>query len=363
MNVESNSPLQIVPEDYCPAGSELWFRIPDGYDAGKTLFYSDHVIGDQPPENTVLFVHGNPESSYTFRHIRDELIASQASLRLVAMDHIGFGVSDRATFEMVDMHHSANLLQLIRHLDLHNVTLVVHDWGGPIGIGACIQEPARVKHLVVLNTTVFPMPGDDITYTNYPISWCPWSKTPSLVPGALWGGVSAYVVSHTGQPQRTFRFLSNIVKYMLLHGLRQIPENTPEYVWSQMLRDPMNAKSSKRNVSQTPVWGHGYSYMDRVHGQQDNHVFYEMIQSSLPAAWGPQGQNIKVCGFFGQWDACGKGSVIRQWHKALPQMKAHTYAYPGVGHFIEEYKGPEIAEAILNFTARQADMSLSEACV
>ena len=60
------------------------------------------------------------------------------------MDHIGFGISDQATFEMVEIHHSDNLLQLIRHLDLKDVTLAVHDWGGPIGVGTFIQEPWRM---------------------------------------------------------------------------------------------------------------------------------------------------------------------------------------------------------------------------
>ena len=54
-----------------------------------------------------------------------------------------------------------------------------------------------------------------------------------------------------------------------------------------------------------------------------------------------------MSGFFGQWDACGKDSVINQWQKALPQIQENCYKFSDVGHFIEEYKGPEMAEAIL----------------
>ncbi len=342
----SNSPLQHPPADYFPQDSAHWFTLPEGVDTGKKLFYYDHVTGGGEPEATVVFVHGNPESSYTYRHIREPLIESGHSLRLVAMDHIGFGLSDQATFEMVDMHHADNLLQLVHHLDLTDVTLVVHHWGGPIGVGTFIQEPERVKNLLVMNTTVFPMPDDGLTYSNFPAPWLPWSKTPKLVPDALWGGVASYVVSH-GSPQGTFGFLANTGWYLLLHALHLIPKGSPEYVWSQALRTTPNARSSKRNVLQTPHWGHGYRYEDPLHGIQDNREFYAVIQRTVPIAWGPQGQNINACGHFGQWDACGKASVVAQWQEALPQMTDNTWEYPDIGHFIEEYKGPEMAASIL----------------
>jgi pimeloyl-ACP methyl ester carboxylesterase len=95
----------------------------------------------------VVFVHGNPESSYPYRHVRDRLLQARACVRVIGVDHVAFGLSDQATFEMVDMHHARNLTQLVRHLDLRDVTLVVHDWGGrsesvrsstsPSGCGTC----------------------------------------------------------------------------------------------------------------------------------------------------------------------------------------------------------------------------------
>ena len=135
MDVLSNSPLKNPPIDYCPPGSERWYKIPDGFDAGKKLFYFDYCIGSDEPEFTLLLVHGNPESSYTFRHIRDHPATQTRLLRIVAVDHIGFGLSDQSDFEMVDMHHASNLFQLVNHLELTNVLLAVHDWGGPIGLG------------------------------------------------------------------------------------------------------------------------------------------------------------------------------------------------------------------------------------
>lgn len=346
LQIQTNTPLRKPPADYCPPGSDRIFTLQSGYDAGKKMFYSDHLTGDGSPEATIVFVHGNPECSYTYRHIRDQLLKSPRCLRLVAMDHIGFGLSDQADYEMVDFHHAANVLQLVRHLDLQNVTLVVHDWGGPIGIGAFMEDAWRVTRLLVMNTTIFPMPATGITYTNYPVAWLPWSSTPYIIPDALWGGIAAYVVSHAA-PQSTARFLFNSVKYALRHGLRRLPPGTPEYVWAEQFRTKANSRSSQRNVLQTPVWGFGYQYNDPVHGPQDSYEWYQRLHVEIPAEWGEAGRNIPVCGFFGQWDACGKDEVIAQWHTALPNMQNSTWKYADVGHFIEEYKGPQMAEAIL----------------
>lgn len=98
------------------------------------------------------------------------------------------------------------------------------------------------------------------------------------------------------------------------------------------------------------MWGHGYSYRDRVHGLQDNDEFYARIQRSVPAVWGQAGRPIPVLGFFGSWDAVGKPEVVAQWQEALPQLAASTGVFPGNGHFIEEHRGPEIASGILELT-------------
>lgn len=342
MDIPTNTPLRHIPDDYCPPGSAAWFTLGEGLDAGKRLFYYDYVCGQGEPEATVLMVHGNPESSYTYRSIRDALIASGRCLRLVAVDHIGFGLSDQADFEMVDMHHAANLQQVVSFLDLRQVSLVVHDWGGPIGIAALLEEHWRVASVVVLNTTVFPMPRAGLRYTNFPAPWLNWASIPRLIPHWLWGGVAGYVVSHAS-PQSTMRFLFNCCRYMAAYGLRRLQVASPEYVWSEALRSPANARSSMRNVRQTPVWGWGYRYVDARHGVQDNHAFYRRIQAQLPRRWA----NLPAAGFFGRWDPCGKQEVVAQWHRALPRMAQATWCFDDCGHFIEEVKGVEIAEQIL----------------
>lgn len=345
IDVESNSPLRRPPGDYAPAGSERWFTIPSGYDAGKTMFYLDHVVGEHPPTTTVLFVHGNPECSYTYRHVRDELMGSGESLRLVAADNIGFGLSDQATFEMVDMHHAANLAQLVEKLDLTNVTLVIHDWGGPIGVGAVLDRMDRVTRLVVMNTTIFPMPHDGWTYENFPTRAAPWCTTPSFVPNAMWGGMAAAVVTAPSSAS-VLSLFGRSMALQLRFALRRIPAGTPEGVFSESLRGRANARSSKRNVRQTPVWGYGYQYVDPTHGEQDNTALYQRIQEDVPRTWG----SLPAVGHFGEFDPVGKKSVIAQWVGAIPDLEVHRYR--NAGHFVEETNGPEIAQSILRMIRR-----------
>ncbi len=347
MSLPTQSPMTRVPTDYVPEGAARSFTLTNGPNAGKTMFYYDLTVGSGKPKGTVLLVHGFPECSYTYRHVRDHLIATNTPCRIVAMDHIGFGLSDPASFEMVDMHHAAHLRQLVQHLDLQDITMLVHDWGGPIGIGALIDEPQRLTNLVVMNTTVFPMPDAGYTYTNYPYRLLPWCKTAALIPARLWGGVAAYVVSHAS-PQSLPRFAAGIAAMMArdLSGQLTRDMNTPESVWCAQFGTRLNALSAQRNVRHTRYWGHGYRYTVPELGEQDTAPFYRHIQARIGAVWGPQGQNIGVAGYFGTWDPCGKDEVIAQWQAALPQMVPNTHRYSDVGHFVEEYKGVEIADGV-----------------
>lgn len=128
--IPTSTPLRRVPADYAAAEARRWLTLREGPDAGRTIFYLDHRTGTGPPEQTVVLVHGNPECSYTFRHIVRELCRSGRSLRIVAMDHLGFGLSDQAGFEMVDMHHAANLGELIRRW-----TCARSPWSSTTGVG------------------------------------------------------------------------------------------------------------------------------------------------------------------------------------------------------------------------------------
>lgn len=342
-----DTPLGDVPVDYDGGGRGRWFVLPEGPDAGRRLYVWERRVGaGEGP--VILLVHGNPECSYTYRRVVAALAERDLppGTRIIGMDHLGFGRSDQASFEMVDMHHADNLRQLVAALDLHDVTLVVHDWGGPIGIGAFLPFPERVSNLVVLNSTIFPMPEEGPTYGTYPIPvLLPWARTASVVPDRLWGAHAAAVIGL--RPGTRLGVVGRWVA-SLATGLvgRAGTDVAAARVFRQQFATVANARSSKRMVRQTTVWGHGTTYDDARVGRQDNREFYRRLRTEIPAAWGPAGQGIGVAGLFGAWDPLAKPSVLDQWRQALPQIDGHLQVFDGVSHFVEEHRPDEIADAV-----------------
>ena len=112
---------------------------------GHRLHYVDEGRGD-----VLLFVHGTPSWSFDFRHL---IKAFSTRYRCIAVDHIGFGLSDKPEhYEYSTQNHSRTLEAFIRHKELDNITLVVHDFGGPIGLNVALRLPEKFKRLVLLNT-------------------------------------------------------------------------------------------------------------------------------------------------------------------------------------------------------------------
>ena len=78
------------------------------------------------------------------------------SFRVVVPDHLGCGLSDKPQhYDYILDNHIGNLLSLLEHLDLRRFSMVVHDWGGPIGIGAAVDERVELERLAILNTAAF----------------------------------------------------------------------------------------------------------------------------------------------------------------------------------------------------------------
>lgn len=105
---------------------------------------------DEGQGEVLLFVHGTPTWSFLYRDFVKKL---SQNYRCIAVDHLGFGLSDKpADYPGRPQDHAKNLLKLIQHLDLYNITLFVHDFGGPIGLGAALEQPDRVSRIVMFNT-------------------------------------------------------------------------------------------------------------------------------------------------------------------------------------------------------------------
>jgi haloalkane dehalogenase len=115
---------------------------------GLRLAYLDEGAGDP-----VLLLHGEPTWSYLYRKVIPP-VAEVA--RIVAPDYLGFGRSDKPTdpgWYSYD-RHVASIRSLVEALDLSRLTVVVQDWGGPIGMRLAAEAPERVDRLVVLNTAI-----------------------------------------------------------------------------------------------------------------------------------------------------------------------------------------------------------------
>jgi cis-3-alkyl-4-acyloxetan-2-one decarboxylase len=143
-----------------------WIDVkPDAKGVGARLHCVDE--GSPQAKNTILAVHGNPTWSFYYRSI---VSGFRDTCRVVAVDHIGCGLSDKPqSYDYCLANHTKNLIQLIDERNLENVTLVVHDWGGAIGLGAAVERSERIRQIIVLNTGAFPPP-----YIPFRIGMCRW---------------------------------------------------------------------------------------------------------------------------------------------------------------------------------------------
>lgn len=119
---------------------------------GLRYHYLDEGCGD-----VLLMVHGNPTWSFYWRNL---VLALRGRYRVIVPDHIGCGMSDKPQrYPYTLAQHIENLLQLIDRLNLDDVTLLGHDWGGAIGLGAAVAAPQRFSRYVLFNTGAFPPEG------------------------------------------------------------------------------------------------------------------------------------------------------------------------------------------------------------
>jgi haloalkane dehalogenase len=125
-----------------------FFRTPHG-----SIHYIDEGEGEP-----VIFIHGNPSWSFLFRNVIKGLSGTS---RCIAPDHLGFGLSDKPVdWSYLPEDHAANLELFLESLDLKDMTLVVGDWGGPIGLSYAIRHPRRVRNIVITNTWLWPVRDD-----------------------------------------------------------------------------------------------------------------------------------------------------------------------------------------------------------
>jgi pimeloyl-ACP methyl ester carboxylesterase len=123
---------------------------------GARLHYLDE--GPAQAKHTIVFLHGNPTWSFLYRNIVREL---RADYRCIALDYPGFGLSEAPPgYDFLPRTHSRAVEELFDALGLKGVTLMVQDWGGPIGLGLAGRRPELVSSLVIGNSWAWPKDGD-----------------------------------------------------------------------------------------------------------------------------------------------------------------------------------------------------------
>src|SRR5262245_1779651 len=120
---------------------------------GARIHYVDEGTGD-----TLLLLHGNPSWSFLYRKI---IAALRSDFRCVALDFPGYGMSDAAAgYGFTPGEHSNVLEHFVERLGLRDLTMMVQDWGGPIGLGFAGRRPELVSRLVIGNTFAWPLVGE-----------------------------------------------------------------------------------------------------------------------------------------------------------------------------------------------------------
>lgn len=259
------------------------------------MHYVDEGKGD-----IILFVHGTPAWSFLYR---EYIAALSKKHRCIAIDHIGFGMSEKPQkFDGKPESHSKNLTEFIEKLDLRKITLVVHDFGGPIGLSSAIQNHNRIKQVVLFNT---------------------WLWETKNNPEAL--KVNKIINSRIGR----FLYLrmNFSPKYLLKKGFSQ-KKNLSKKVHKQYIK-PFPSKSSR-----IALLNLGKSLVGSSDWYQEQWLSLDKLeQKPWLILWGTKDEFITT-------------AYLQKWKKRIPVAKVKEYE---CGHFIQEEKTKETIKEIENF--------------
>jgi haloalkane dehalogenase len=143
MNLPFDIPYELFPVDH------KFLEID-----GARLHYVDEGQGE-----TLLLLHGNPTWSFLYRKIIQDL---RSNFRCIALDYPGYGLSSApAGYGFTPREHSAILERFVDTLGLKDLTLMVQDWGGPIGLGLAGRRPELVRRMIIGNTFAWPLNDDE----------------------------------------------------------------------------------------------------------------------------------------------------------------------------------------------------------
>lgn len=274
---------------------------------GLRYHYLDEGSG-QP----VVMLHGNPSWSFYYRNL---VLALRGRYRCIVPDHIGCGLSDKAGDDRYDYTLSRrvdDLERLLDHLEIReNITLVVHDWGGMIGMAYAVRHPGRIGRIVVLNTGAFLLPKSK----PFPLALRICRDTP--VGTLLVRGLNAFSVaaSHVGCKRNPMD--------AELRALYQFPYDS----WA-------NRIATLRFVQDIPL-----APGDRAYGLV-----------SAVATGIDQFRKIPMLICWGELDFVFDRHFLAEWERRFPEAEIHRF--PDCGHYILEDAREEVVPLISAFLER-----------
>jgi haloalkane dehalogenase len=283
---------------------------------GKTLDLdglSCHYL-DEGTGSPVLMVHGNPSWSFYYRNL---VLALRDNYRCIVPDHIGCGFSDKPGDDRYDYTLSRridDLERLVDHLGLtEKITLVLHDWGGMIGMGYAHRHPERIARIVLLNTAAFHLPKEK----PFPLGLRICRET--ALGTLLVRGFNAFSVGAS---------IVGCKKNPMPDELRRA-YRAPYDSWA-------NRIATLRFVQDIPL-----APGDR------NYALVSEIAAGLDRF-----ANLPVAIFWGELDFVFDTSFLKEWVRRFP--KARVRSYPDAGHYILEDMKEEVVPLIAEFM-RQTD--------
>lgn len=258
---------------------------------------------DQGKGRPVLMVHGNPTWSFYFRHLIKGL---SGRFRTIAPDHIGCGFSDKPSVKDYDYtldQRVADLDALIQRLDLdEKISMIVHDWGGMIGLAWALDNLARINKIVITNTSGFLLPKSK----HFPAAlWAIKYLAPFAVPAVLGANIFARGALYLAPETR----LSNSVKKGFV---------APYNSWA-------NRIATLKFVQDIPITAKDRSYA-RV--RKVDQGLCKLDPDQLMFLWGTR-------------DFVFDNHFLKEFQNRFPQSRSHVFE--DAGHYLFEDKpGPTL---------------------
>ena len=281
-----------------PPGSLLYPFTPKRFVInGHTLSYLDEGQGP-----VLLMLHGNPTWSFFYRNL---VLALRSEFRVIVPDHMGCGLSDKPQdYPYTLATHIANLTTLIDHLGLTDLALMVHDWGGAIGMGLAGRRPGVIRALVITNTAAFPSP-----HIPWRIRVCRWPWLGALLVRGLNGFARPAVtmaVTNRMAPEVAAGFLAPYASWanrVAIHAfVKDIPMSANHPSWPTLTEVEANLALLR--------------------------------EKPMLILWGGR-------------DFCFNDWFYHEWLRRFPQARRHYFAQ--AGHYLLEDAGAEIEPQVRSF--------------